>query len=178
VGKKKPSFNANAALPTPGLPVGRRGRATNQMPSLYLSSLAGTCRVCSSRIDSGVWVSRGRNGGMVHSQCMGAQASVNTQAVRALQSSTKPRTSNASQQPKPKKVSRKKTATQSKFSSTTALPARDTKVDKSDLPQKVGWLVASTPCVVCHQPKGVKCVDSQMKWVHQARLDLFLKQNS
>lgn len=174
---KKKSFNANASIPTPGLRTGRRGRAPNQRPSLFVSSFGGRCRGCGGPIKAGEYVSTGRNGGMVHPQCMGAPGEPSTKISSTSRSSTPGQSVSQKQLPTRKRPVVAKAKADPKGARNRTNVPRDTEVDKSELPEKITRLVAETRCTVCDVPYGVKCVGSQMKWVHKGRADLFLKQH-
>ena len=166
-------FNKKAPNKTPGLQTGSRGRSTNQMPGLFRNSHAGNCQECGLRIPSGNFVSAGRNGGMVHPRCIGKNNASSTGTSKTSKATKKPQPVKKIQQPKSAPVPTLKIKQQSTSTKGAATPPRESKVVKSDLPAEIGRIVASTPCPICQKSRGLVCIESQMKWVHQARLNLF-----
>lgn len=174
MGRKLNPFNKSAPIKTPGLHIGSRGKATNQKPSIYLNSNAGICQECGVEIPAGNNVSTGRNGGMVHPRCIGKNNS-STATTRNYKATKKPRPVKKTQPIKPAPVPVKRVEYQSTAPNSEATTSRESKVDKSDLPAGIGRIVASTPCPICQKSRGLVCIESQMKWVHQARLNLFIR---
>jgi hypothetical protein len=162
MGRKPKPFNKNAPVKTPGLRTGSRGKSTNQKPGLFRNSHAGNCQECGLRIQAGNFVSTGRNGGMVHPRCIGSNNASATGTSTTSKTTRKP--------PPAKQIQDQSSTTNSE-----SVSSLESKVDKSDLPAKIGQIVASTPCTICQKSKGFVCINSQMKWVHQARLNLFNK---
>lgn len=170
--KPKP-FNKNAPVKTPGLHTGSRGRSTNQKPGLFRNSHAGNCQECGLRIPSREWVSAGRNGGMVHPSCIGKNNASSTGTSTTSKATQKPQLAKATQEARPATFPKSEIQQKSTEAKSEVLSPREAKIDKSDLPADIGRIVASTPCPICQKSKGVVCVKSRMKWVHQARLALF-----
>lgn len=175
MGRKPKPFNKNAPVKTPGLRTGSRGKSTNQKPGLFRNSHAGNCQECGLRIQEGNFVSAGRNGGMVHPRCIGSNNASTTGTSTTSKTTRKPPSAKQIQRPKPAPIPVKQIQYQSTTNNGEAVSSLESKVDKSDLPAKIGQIVASMPCPICQKSKGFICIDSQMKWVHQARLDLFNK---
>jgi hypothetical protein len=110
---------------------------------------------------------------MVHPRCIGKNNASSTGTSTTSKATKKPRLVKKTQQAKPAPVPKLKIQHQSTAAKSEASSPRESKVDKSDLPAEIGRIVASTPCPICQKSKGFVCVESQMKWAHQARLNLF-----